>query len=251
MLIFVVSHDDASEAIAALEISKQKSTDNGIRFEHLRVSDTSPLFETQAFALIANRAQTFMDENYVGVITYSFFEKTKLKVNLEDELARAESTNADVVGLMNLSFFKSRKRTPVTFIESVGFQHGTYAWMSMQAILNALGYKNDQIVEAGGSAVPFMCNWWFARPSWMLRYALFVEKCIVFAAASESVQQYLSHDAYYMGSPKGLSTERLQAIFKKDRYDLTPFVFERMPPMFFALEGARVVRGSLNVPWLL
>ncbi|KAG1678777.1 hypothetical protein FOA52_012817 [Chlamydomonas sp. UWO 241] len=171
---------------------------------------------------------------------------------LHNKMLESADESPDVVGLFNLVFFKStmpRDQRRVSFFESIGFQHGTYAWLAIADILSNVLLKHPlRIEEAASRADAFMCNWWLAKPAWMKRYAEFACRAMEHAQTSSVARAYLSNKGFYAGA---LSAERLSRIFGRDHYTLTPFVFERLPALFFALEGADVRRGEYIVGWLL
>lgn len=230
--VYVVCHNDQTE----------KEVKQYCDYDVIRVSDTSPYFETQAFEILEERRAEWENMEYVGIITYSIFKKFDYKLDMQTFLERCVHQKADVNPIVNINFVKPRTKQMVSFIESVSFQHGTFAWHILYTLLrNIGGYTNDQIFNT--PMLGFISNWWVAKPEWMMRYIKFVKTCIKYIDSEPSLSKMINEKSYYLGS-NTLTEMQLMKIFKVPYYTLHPFIFERLPVLFFYLENARIQESN-------
>jgi hypothetical protein len=98
-----------------------------------------------------------------------------------------------------------------------------------------LGISEERAIDP---TIPlFFCNYWMARPSWMLRYMEFFKKAQHVLDTCEAIQANLWTDSRF---DKVISDEKCMEIFGKPYYPYHCFLCERLPCLFFKLEGATV-----------
>jgi hypothetical protein len=98
-----------------------------------------------------------------------------------------------------------------------------------------LGIPREQATDP---SIPlFFCNYWMATPEWMLRYMEFFKRARHVLDTSEVIQEELWSDS---GFKKVISDEKCIEIFGKPYYPYHCFLCERLPCLFFSLEGAVV-----------
>lgn len=249
--IYVACHNDKSEEIAN-KCAKEHSSDV-MKYIVVRFTDPSPYFESQMFIHLEKIRDEWKDEDYVGLVTYSFFEKMSGKIDMVKEINTFRESDKDVLSLYNFKFVKMSTKQMVSFVETIGFQHGTFAWMIMYNILKTIGrYTDEQLFDKNIQS--FMSNWWLAKPDWMMKYIMFCKKCMRFVESNKQVKEFMCEPSYYTGALQNVPTkerdvlneERLKGIFNRPYYTLQPFIFERLPCFFFHIEGAKIHQSSVQ-----
>lgn len=232
----MICHDDDSEKTARMYA-------NCIP---IRISNENRLFESQVFDLLAERKEEWEGSEWVGILTYSIhkrlgfdFVNNKLSLILDQLKGKA-----DVVPLFNLNFMKPRVERPVPFFESVSFQMGSSCFLGIYLMLKELGYTEEQIMDP--EIKGFFSNWWICKPKWMSQYIEFYKKCKHISENNAIVKKCLTADGYYAGN---VAPGRLVKIFGRPIYEMTPFLFERLPCFYFGMEKAKVVPGGINGRW--
>ena len=248
LLLYIVCHDDTSETIANDLIITYYPYGKVIR-----VPNNSPYFESEVFLELAK--PEYKNEwnsgryAYVGVITYSFVKKVG-PVAILDELNKLvqrsydDNTQLDVASILNLDFGKGRVNRSVSFVESISMQHGPFLWLAISKLLKTLSPTCRQMSELDmldKKAKGFFSNWFVAKPIWMDRYIKFYSNARRLCKINPDIVACLKEDSYYIGQ-KTMSAEQLTRIFGRPQYGLEPFLFERLTPLFFHFEGAKVVR---------
>lgn len=250
ILLYIVHHDDASGKTAQDYAIKLQETQPGVLALPMRVSDTSPFFESQVFDHMD--LSTHARFEWIGVITHSFEKKLgPLPPTIEIEVAKGQEKGADVISLFNLDFSKPRVNRPVSFIESIAMQHGPFMWMAIHHIFKLQGYSERDIMDKNIHG--FFSNWWLAKPHVMEKYVKFFKQCKNIVQVHPLVSSYINEDGYYLGygHKQTVDTEKIRKIFNRDYYCLHPFLFERMPAIFFHVEKHVVYRGGVTFAWHL
>lgn len=242
ILVYVICHDEKSNNIAQEEIKKQFISD--VTFKIIQVSNTNPLFESQIFLYLDDHKDEWMNKKYVGIISYSFWSKTvKTDIDLSKSLGvLKESDDVDVLPLFNLQFVKrvsGIKFVPSTFYESVGILHGSNAVLLLHKICNVtMGMKDEEIKRVCDKSVPFMCNWWFAKPYCMKKYIEFFNQSYKFVQKNAFAKELIESHALYQDEK--ISEDQMMKIFNKPYYNMYPFIFERLPIIFFNYKNAKI-----------
>jgi hypothetical protein len=236
--IYVICHDDKSEEEA------RKSCE----YDIIRISDTNPYFESQVFEHLEEKRGEWENKAYVGIITYSIFKKIN-DVRLDVLIQRGKDTGADIIPVLNIKFHKPRVSTNVSFVESVAFQHGPFAWHIIYNVLkNVGGFRDDQIFDKSFDG--FISNWWIAKPLWMSKYISFVKASKQYIETTEILSEMVKENAYYLGA-NTVDAEKLRKTFGVPHYCLHPFIFERLPAFYFNLEKAKVIQSHYCIDWNL
>ena len=236
--IFIICHDDDSENIA-------KTYHFGIP---IRISNENKYFETQIYKKLEEIKETWIKCKWVGILTYSSYKRLGWEfINSIPELLKTyENKQIDIISLFNLHFHKDRVERSVPFFESISFQMGSSCFLGTYIMLKELGYTDSQIMDKDIQG--FFSNWWISRPHWMLKYIEFSNKCISIAESNETVKKCLTADGYYAGNvPKN----QLTKIFGRPIYEMTPFLFERLPCFFFGMEKASILQKGVIGKWNL
>lgn len=236
--IYVICHDDDSEKTA-------KRYKNCIP---IRISNENKLFESQIFEILdtPEKRIEWEDCDWVGIITYSIHKRLSydfINNHLPTILDQCNN-KADIITLFNLHFMKPRVERPVPFFESVSFQMGSSCFLAIYLMLKNQGYTDEQIMDE--KITGFFSNWWISKPQWMSKYISFFKKCKEFSENNPIVKKCLTADGYYAGNvPKDCLTK----IFGRPIYEMTPFLFERLPCFFFGMEKAKIIQTGINARW--
>ena len=236
MNIYIICHDNASEEAAKLyKFAKP-----------LRISCENKYFESQVFEKLDEIKQEWIDSKWVGILTYSCFKRIGWDYinSIPSLLSNTSVENVDIITFFNLHFYKPRVERSVPFFESVGFQMGSSCFLAIYIMLKEQGYSDEQILDE--KIKGFFSNWWICRPDWMVRYIEFSKKCMIIAETNPTVKKCLTADGYYAGN---VSQSQLIKIFGRPIYEMTPFLFERLPCFFFGIEKARHLQAGINARW--
>jgi len=236
-VIYIICHNDETEH-AARQIPFGTP---------IRISGSNKLFESQVFELIDKRQEEWINAPWVGIVTHSFKRKIG-DIDIPGLLGKYEGTDIDVVSLFNLDFVKPRVNRPVPFFESVAFQMGASCWTAIITMLRILSYRDEEIMNP--KIQGFFSNYWIARPIWMRRYIDFFKKCKKITDTHPTVKECMKADGYY-GGQNPASPAKLTEIFGRPIYEMTPFLFERLPCFFFGMEGAKLARDGITIDWQL
>ena len=86
---------------------------------------------------------------------------------------------------------------------------------------------------------PFYSNYWIAKPSWMKKYIAFYKKAQHVMDTYTSIQTALwSNIGYPLSS--SMNQTRCLEVFSRPYYPYHPFICERLPCVFFTLQGAHI-----------
>ncbi len=216
--IFVLTYDDetrkfAEEWTAGLSWATVVHNKTTIYLENLMYS-----------SWLLEHIEQWRDCDYVGTLSW----KTPRKIAVPDMQALVSHLtlrNPDVV-----PFFPCHE--PILL---QGERHHPLFRQLWCELTRELGISEDQ---ATAPAIPlFFCNYWMARPSWMLRYMEFFKKAQHVLDTCETLQAKLWTDSRF---DKAISDEKCMEIFGKPYYPYHCFLCERLPCLFFKLEGAVV-----------
>lgn len=250
ILLYIICHDSKSEENATRFSLKVANEQAKVRAVPFRVSDSSPYFESQVFETMDLSKN--IEYEWVGVITSSFESKMGINVPcIQKQVEDGELSGASVISLFNLDFVKPRVNRSVSFIESIAMQHGPYIWMAIHYLFKLQGFKEDEIMNQ--EIKGFFSNWWIAKPHVMKLYVEFFKRCQKIVDVHPLVSSYVNQDSYYLGygHKQSVENEKIKKIFGRDYYCLHPFLFERLPPIFFHIMKFKVYRGGVTYVWNL
>jgi hypothetical protein len=97
----------------------------------------------------------------------------------------------------------------------------------LNILFNELKYPKDYIKN---NFIEFYCNYWIAKSKIMLEYIDFFKKCKNIINTNEEVQKYIWAYVEYRSE---LEDNDLIKIFGKKSYSSHPFVYERIPYLYF------------------
>lgn len=231
ILVYVVCHSDASEAIA-------KEITNGVDFARIVRVGESVYFENQVFDYLHDHENEWKGKDFVGVVSYNFTNKTKK--SLKDIYIEVEKNKEnDVISLFNLLFFNNATRRQIAYYNTGSMQHTIHTYLVLRELFVRNGFQEQDVID--DKIKIWFCNFWLAKPEWMKRFISFYRRCIVLLENDATLKEYIFKDSYYVGS---CTKETLVRITGKEHYTLHPFVFERLSGYFFSLSGAKIFQGG-------
>jgi hypothetical protein len=236
--VYISYHDDAS-FIEAQQLLESIQAANEIEIIKLVLLKPSKYFENQIFQHLKKFHDEWKNVEYVCILTYAMQKKMKKLVDLRAAVQHARNSNVDVIGLYNIHFKKNETYLPM--IEGAVFQHGLGFYLAWHDLLSELGYNDKQIIDP--NLPGFFCNWWLANPKWMQRYIDFFDRCVDIIENDKKIKTLFDASAYYNGT---LGADVLIRMTGFDYYTVLPFVFERLPSIFFHHSGANVSQKSSN-----
>jgi len=240
MKIFVICHDDASETTAYSLIEQWRKDEDKvaepIKFCVIRNRIKTVLFENVVYDILDARQQTWQNEDYVGLITYSANIKWRYKdmtqLAWSDLRKNLTQSGTDVLGLYPLDFI--HKNAKISYIKAAVMCHGMNFLLTWRALLTRLGYTNEQCESKDVQG--FFCNWWIGRPECFQRYIKFYKKVVQLIDGDDEVKQLIRSDAHYLGRQTMSRREIAEIFHGHEFFMLHPFILERLPFFFFHFE---------------
>lgn len=216
--IFVLAYDDQSRLFA-------EQWTEGHPWATVIENPTTLYLENQMYSSwLLDHIDQWQGYDYVGTLSW----KTPQKIPVPDFEAlktHLELRKPDVV-----PFFPCHE--PILL---QGQRHHPLFRELWVGLTRELGIPEEQAIH---TAIPlFFCNYWMATPQWMKRYIEFFKKAQRVLDTCESIQEGLWSDSRF---EKVISDEKCLEIFGKPYYPYHCFLCERLPCLFFKLEGAVV-----------
>lgn len=216
VVVYVLCYDDVSERVARDAFPYPWA-------RPLRIPESTVYMEGKAFAdLLPALRHEWEDADYVGTLSYRAHSKIEVPLDLE---AVCERSGADVVALAPLT---------CNMLEQATVAHPRFLELWVP-VLGALGFSEEQATHPDVPA--FLCNYWVARPAWVLRYLDFYARAVRVLETRPDIQDVLWSDPGYVTK---LPKDTLLRIYGKPYITYHPFVCERLACFFFWEQGAAV-----------
>ena len=191
----------------------------------------SPYFESQFFFFEGLPHDEWRGHDWVGFISYKYLQKIP-DDRIEDWPGMCSIyADCDVIALHDYRHN--------LLVHAVGM-HGHPWSMCWRECLSPF-LSADSIEDPATPS--FYCNYWVARPEWVIRYCDFARGVKQHINGNPALQTMLDSDSKYAGN---LSTRALLTITGKPYYTCHAFVFERTPCAFFYAEGAKIGHRRSN-----
>lgn len=253
ILIYVLCHDNESYNIAKNELQRQIET--SAKFKIVQISNTNRYFESQIFKYLNENTNEWLTTNYdyIGIITYSFWKKNNSNMSLSKyiECLNCDSNNSiDVLPLRNMRMFRKvgikQKTCELDLYESSTISHGTSIVLAFNQICKVmLGLNTFEARELCKRSPHFMSNWWIAKPFWLKKYCEFCLNCMKYIENNPDMQEIMNTDAMY-GDEKLPENKKIE-IFDKPYYTHYPFLFERLPAIYFTHKKCNIKQYGLTL----
>ena len=221
-LLYIVYHDDASK-------KKAEKYENEPWARLLYIESTKYL-ESDAYRVLKNREEEWRDKDYVGVIKYSFEEKTSFFKF--DELCQGHE--ADV-----LTFVGPESHSPdtqgVSMIRTAKRCHMYFSTIWAHILVTRLGLD---VIKVFSDDIPaFYSNFWIAKTPMFREYLRIYNIVREVMETDELIRPVLYQNASYF---QHIDAARLTEIMGVPYYPYHPFVMERLPCLVFWLMGAKI-----------
>jgi hypothetical protein len=229
--IFILCHDDISQEKAFLEFGHHEWA------TVLRIETTLYLENIMYSSVLMKHKALWEDCDYVGTLAWCARQKVLIpdmdliRSKIEPLLEAGQA--CDVVSFANY---------PKILLQDAQVNHPLFVpiWT---ALLTEMGYEKADILST--KIFAFYCNYWMARPSWMLAYIEFFGRAKHLLDTYEPIQAALWSDAEY---DSGALSDKMKRAFGRPYYPYHTFICERLPCFFFWKHGATVRPTGLTQP---
>ena len=222
VLLYIVYHDDVSK-------KRTEKYEKEPWASLLHIPSTKYL-ESQAYRILKDREDEWKDKEFVGVIKYSFEEKT----SAFDFATICESINADVI-----AFVGGESHSPdtqgVSMIKTARRCHQYFPTIWAHILVARLGLDENKVFSDDIPA--FYSNFWIARTPLFREYVRIYAIVQDVMENDELIRPILYQNAAYF---QHIEKETLVNIMGVPHYPYHPFVMERLPCLVFWLLGANI-----------
>ena len=221
IIVYVVSHDDESDAIARTDFPFPWA-------RYIRIPNNQ-YFESNAFPIILSLYSEWHNKKFVGLVQHTFFRKAMSGSNIQNIEDNVDNyLQYDLIAMSGRSY-----RDPNWYHSNI--------LQVMELLLTNLGMqewysRHSQIAQFYNNA--FVC-----RPNLLLEYCHFVAQAMAVVETNSSLKARFDTDACYI---KKTAPLLVQQACGKEYYDWRSFSFERLPCFWFASKRARI--HFLNFP---
>ena len=225
VLLYIVYHD---------EESKQKA----IKYEKypwakLLFIESTKYLESDAYRVLKNREEEWKDKQFVGVIKYSFEEKTSF-FNFDNLCQETEDETADV-----FTFVGPESHSPdtqgISMIRTARRCHQYFPTIWSHILVTRMGLNETDVFSEEIPA--FYSNFWIARTSLFKEYLRIYGIVQEIMEKDDLIKPILYQNASYF---QHIDTDRLTQIMGVPYYPYHPFVMERLPCLIFWLLKAKI-----------
>lgn len=221
-LVYVVYHDDASK-------KRAEKYENEPWAKLLYIKSTKYL-ESDAYRILANHEEEWKDKEYVGVIKYSFEDKTSF-FNFHE---LCNTSGADV-----LTFVGPESHSPdtqgVSMIRTARRCHMYFPTIWAHILVTRLGLDETSVFSEEIPA--FYSNFWIAKTHLFREYIRVYDIVRNVMEHDELIRPVLYQNAAYF---EHIDKERLTEIMGVPHYPYHPFIMERLPCVVFWLLKANI-----------
>ena len=253
-LVYIVYHDERSRIIADSFVAKHswsKSVQirSSVFFESIFFHDVLPFnyyewHDLDYVGMISYRAvdisinnMTFKAEDIPRIIEMSRNHKN-LNIN-HDKL----STNNNTVSNTTIGSQNSYNYDVIPFLQARNWSlmnqaievHGHTFQLAWDNLLLSINITNQDIRKYD-NIPPFFRNSFIAKPIHMKEYLSFVNEAMHQVLYNKTMTKLLQIDAQY----DAIKVDIAQKIFKKDYYELYPFIFERLSNFWFYYKNLNI-----------
>lgn len=222
ILIYVVYHDEESKKKAE-KYEKEP-------WAKLLYIETTRYLEGYAYRILKGKEDEWKNKEYVGVIKYSFEEKTPLY----DFDRICKESGADV-----LAFVGPESHSPDTqgmsMIKTARRCHQYFPTIWAHIMITRLGIDGSQVFS--DEIPPFYSNFWISKTNMFREYIRIYDIVHTIMETDEIIHPFLFQNASYF---EHIDSKRLSNIMGVPYYTYHPFVMERLPCLIFWLMNANI-----------
>lgn len=194
----------------------------------------SPFFESQFFTMKPLPFHEWMHHDFVGFISYKYPQKVTDDNVAEMPTLCRNMASCDVIALND---------TEHELLPHAIKMHGEHFLRCWDAVLEPF-YPEDTRHDLDIPA--FFCNFWLAKPTWLIEYCKFAHRVKQHIDTHPHVQNMLCANSNYRGS---LRPQELMGITNNPHYTFHAFLFERLPCIFFHEAHATIGRRRRKTVW--
>ena len=177
--------------------------------------ETTVLFESIMYdSWLIDNFDDWKDFDYIGFLSWKVEHKIKLPDF--DNIIRILDKN------------NSYEVIPLFFGYKFFINEHDYLYVILNTLFTCLNYPNNYVLT---DFIPFYCNYWIARKDILIKYIQFFKRCKEVIDNNHIIQHFMWLDSKYTGG--ALSQKILIKIFNKPYYCYHPFIYERIPILFF------------------
>ena len=219
--LYVNHHDDASEDVARRDFRDWPFV------SHVRMP-TTPILENVQYCsdLLLSRKREWENQAFVGTIAYSAMRKLWFQDPIDFSTVPAST---DVIALYPGD---DRRRRRIDLIK-----HGEAMHPGFERVWTLVMDTLD-VPEAFRNPEPFFSNYFMMAPAHFERFCAFMRRTWDAVQENDATYEALYREsASYVGR---MTTKMLMDMYGVPRYPFFTFVFERLCPVFCAMEGLEV-----------
>jgi len=221
-LIYIVYHDDVSKKRAE-KYEKEP-------WAKLLYIESTKYLESNAYKILVDHEDEWKNKEYVGVIKYSFEDKT----SLFDFHELCKASEADV-----LTFVGPESHSPdtqgISMIRTARRCHMYFPTIWAHILVTRLGMEETKVFSDDIPA--FYSNFWIAKTNLFREYIRVYGIVHNIMEQDELVRPILYQNAAYF---EHIDKEKLTQIMGVPYYPYHPFIMERLPCLVFWLLGANI-----------
>ena len=222
LILYIVYHDEASKQIAA---KYEKYS-----WAKLLYIESTKYLESDAYRVLKTREDEWKDKQFVGVIKYSFEEKT----TFFDFEHLCKEQEADV-----FTFVGPESHSPdtqgVSMIRTARRCHQYFPTIWSHILITRMGLNETDVFSEEIPA--FYSNFWIAKTQLFKEYLRIYGIVQEIMEKDELIRPILYQNASYF---QHIDTDRLTQIMGVPYYPYHPFVMERLPCLVFWLLKAKI-----------
>jgi len=222
ILLYCVYHDDVSKK--ALDEYAHLSFIRPIKIPN------TPYMESTVFTLLHALKHEWEHKSHVGILKYSFLEKTPVMPNFCGLVK--ENPHADVFTFVN----GHEPPNNLSMIQYATLCHPMFSpiWY---VLLKQLAYPPNAMYD---NTIPaFYSNYWIAKTRLFEGYLNFIRDAMSLMNKNEELKQLLYNDAKYL--PR-LSKDTLKRVMDRPYYTYHCFICERLPCFYFHTNKANILQ---------
>lgn len=224
MLLYVFCYDQPSRAQAEkMTMRLWGGTAKTVTLEGDRYFE-SQIWRQQWRQMMKN--DNWHKHDYVGMISYKYEQKTGNDMT-DIYKASKEQCEHDVIAFYDYDN---------DLLAHACHVHGNRFRSIWQQLLSPF-FSDADINRRDLPA--FYCNYWMAKPEWLSRYAAWAQSVMESIDDRHELNTLMFDDSKYCGR---MPKDQLMRVCGKQHYTFHPFMFERLPCIYFYLSEASIGR---------
>jgi hypothetical protein len=238
IMLFIISHNNETESLVKQYLQSFSSEKNSwiystqitssVFFESIVYQTVFPFFEKE-----------YLSKEYVITATYKTLTRSlhynsyQQTINqILDMLIIAKQGSYDILPFL---------RSGSGLISFCTYWHGNNFKIAWYELLQGLGYPTE-VIQKYEEIKPFYRNIFIIKPLVLKDLQLFMLKAIQLVKQRKDIYQLLSKDSNYKEGKEEVALR----IFGTKYYQLFPFIFERLPSFFIAVNNYKICADTIG-----